>query len=115
MPREFTLYDTLQVIPSADAGMIKAAYRYLVQEYHPDKHFGCAQACDRLVRVNHAYAVLSDPVQRSNYDRALGLPRDVHGAILVERRGRPKAAACARGPDARGTPSSRPFAFRPLV
>lgn len=47
---------------------IKAAYRRLAKEFHPD-HFGVNYA--PFLSVQEAYAVLSDPVQRRRYDLSL--------------------------------------------
>ena len=62
-------YSTLQVAPDASAAQIRAAYRALAQRYHPDKHPADAQrAAGHMQRLNAAYEVLSDPVQRAAYD-----------------------------------------------
>lgn len=68
---ETTFYDVLQVSPNADPEVIKAAYRSLVQRYHPDKNPGNPDAEKRLKTINRAYEVLSDPVKREGYDAAL--------------------------------------------
>jgi hypothetical protein len=66
-----TFYDVLQVSPSADPEIIKAAYKSLVQRYHPDKNAGNPEAEKYLKIINRAYEVLSDPVKRAGYDAAL--------------------------------------------
>lgn len=66
-----TFYDVLQVSPSADPEIIKAAYRNLCQRYHPDKNPGNSEAEKILKIINRAYEVLSDPVKRAGYDAAL--------------------------------------------
>lgn len=64
-----THYTTLQVAPDATAAAIRAAYRALAQRFHPDKHPTDAQrAARQMQRLNAAYEVLSDPVQRAAYD-----------------------------------------------
>jgi curved DNA-binding protein CbpA len=109
MQLEDALYEVLEVSPRASHEVIKAAYRCLVQHHHPDKNAGAEAANERLARINHAYAILSDPVKRRLYDRSAGVDHD-----FVERRG---AHAAARGPYG-GPPAShqgaRPFGFRPL-
>ncbi len=62
-------YRILQVQPDAPAPVIKASYRALMQgaKMHPDLGGDHAQA----VFINEAFAVLSDPVRRAEYDRAL--------------------------------------------
>ena len=60
------LYELLQVTPSAEPEVIRAAYRALAQKHHPDT--GGSQ--ERMAALNHAWAVLGDTQARSNYDRA---------------------------------------------
>lgn len=62
-------YRILQVQPDAPAPVIKASYRALMQgaKMHPDLGGDHAQA----VFINEAFAVLSDPVRRAEYDRSL--------------------------------------------
>ena len=59
------LYATLGVTRSATAEDIKLAYRRLAMQHHPDR--GGDQA--RFQEIQEAYAVLSDPQQRAQYDR----------------------------------------------
>jgi curved DNA-binding protein len=66
-------YETLGVAPDADAGEIHRAYRDLARRYHPDID-GEDGAAERFKEISEAYAVLSDPEERAEYD-ALG--RDV--------------------------------------
>lgn len=66
-----TLYDVLQVSRDAEPETIKAAYKSLVQRYHPDKNPDNPDAEMHLKKINHAYDVLSDPVQRAEYEAAL--------------------------------------------
>ena len=62
-------YTTLQVPSDASAASVRAAYRALAQRYHPDKHPDDAErAARQMQRINAAYEVLSDPVQRAAYD-----------------------------------------------
>ncbi len=61
-------YELLQVHPKASPEIIKKAYRTLLLEMnnHPD-HGGTVEMATRL---NEAYATLSDPVRRRDYDRS---------------------------------------------
>lgn len=65
--RESSLYRTLQVDPAADDAVIRAAYRALMKQYHPDRGGDPAHA----QRLNAAYATLADPLSRQAYDRRL--------------------------------------------
>ncbi len=49
---------------------LKAAYRALALRYHPDQHPGDTHAEDMFKQISEAYAVLSDPIRRKQYDRA---------------------------------------------
>lgn len=62
-------YSVLGVERNADANTIKKAYRKLAQKYHPDKNPGDAQAEEQFKKVTAAYAVLSDPEKRRQYDQ----------------------------------------------
>lgn len=64
-------YAVLQVRPNADQGVIRAAYKALAQAMHPDKSSAPASAGQLMARINVAYAVLSDPTTRAEYDRQL--------------------------------------------
>jgi molecular chaperone DnaJ len=60
-------YDVLGVSREASADEIKKAYRRLARELHPDVNPDEA-AQEKFKLVTHAYEVLSDPVQRQQYD-----------------------------------------------
>jgi len=61
-------YEILEVSPSASPEVIKAAYKSLMQRYHPDRNPGNTRAAEHALRVNAAYEVLSDPSKRAAYD-----------------------------------------------
>jgi molecular chaperone DnaJ len=63
-----SLYEALGVPKNASAADLKKAYRKLVQQYHPDKNPGDAEAEKRFKEIQHAYDVLSDPEKRKQYD-----------------------------------------------
>ncbi len=75
-----THYDNLKVAENAPDEVIKAAYRALCQKYHPDKNSGDAEAHRIMQIINAAYAVLSDPAQRSRYDESLRVRRQREAA-----------------------------------
>jgi molecular chaperone DnaJ len=62
-------YELLGVQRGADDAAIKAAYRRLAKEHHPDRHNGCANQEARFKAINEAYDVLKDPQKRAAYDR----------------------------------------------
>ena len=62
-------YDVLGVQRGADATVIKAAYRRLAKECHPDHYNGCSEKEARFKAINEAYDVLKDPEKRAAYDR----------------------------------------------
>ena len=61
-------YKTLGVEKNADATAIKKAYRKLALKYHPDKTKGDKAMEDKFKTISEAYAVLSDPEKRKQYD-----------------------------------------------
>ena len=109
MPKP-SLYETLEVSSQASPSVIRAAYRCLAQQHHPDKHLSSDAAGQRLAMINFAYSVLADPAKRRGYDIREGID-----AAFVERRGLDVRPQSRHGPDAAGGVTCRPFAFRPLV
>lgn len=63
-----THYDNLKVARDAPDAVIRAAYKVLVQKYHPDKNPGDARAVRVMQLINQSYDVLSDPAQRKEHD-----------------------------------------------
>lgn len=66
---EKDFYRVLGVPKDADAATIKKAYRKLARTKHPDHNPGDAKAEAEFKEVGEAYAVLSDPAQREQYDQ----------------------------------------------
>ena len=62
-------YELLGIPRGADDAAIKAAYRRLAKECHPDRHNGCSEQESRFKAVSEAYEVLKDPQKRAAYDR----------------------------------------------
>jgi molecular chaperone DnaJ len=60
-------YEVLGVDRSATQEQIKQAYRQLALKWHPDRNTA-PDATDRFKEVAEAYAVLSDPTKRNQYD-----------------------------------------------
>lgn len=61
-------YATLGVPRTATQKEIKAAFRKLARQHHPDLNHGDAQSAERFKEVNEANEVLSDPEKRRKYD-----------------------------------------------
>ena len=62
-------YEVLGVDKSADEAAIKKAYRVLAKKYHPDMNPGDAEAEKKFKEASEAYAILSDPEKRRQYDQ----------------------------------------------
>lgn len=61
-------YKILGVSKSASEKEIKKAYRQQALKYHPDRNKGEKSAEEKFKAVSEAYAVLSDPEKRKQYD-----------------------------------------------
>lgn len=62
-------YEVLGVDKGADDATIKKAYRQLAKKYHPDMNPGDAEAEKKFKEASEAYAVLTDPDKRRQYDQ----------------------------------------------
>jgi DnaJ-class molecular chaperone len=61
-------YQVLEVNQTASPRQIKDAYRKLAFKFHPDRNSANPAAAEKMKRINEAYAVLSDPAKRREYD-----------------------------------------------
>jgi len=66
-----THYDVLGVAADTPPVVIKAAFRALAKEYHPDGAGRQEADSERFIEIQHAYAILSDPAARTAYDHEL--------------------------------------------
>ena len=62
-------YEVLGVDKNADENTLKKAYRTLAKKYHPDANPGDKEAESKFKEASEAYAVLSDPQKRAQYDK----------------------------------------------
>lgn len=62
-------YEVLGIDKSADDAAIKKAYRALAKKYHPDMNPGDAEAEKKFKEASEAYAILSDPEKKKQYDQ----------------------------------------------
>ena len=62
-------YEVLGVDKNADDAALKKAYRALAKKYHPDMNPGDKEAEKKFKEASEAYAVLSDPEKRRQYDQ----------------------------------------------
>lgn len=87
-----THYQILQINLQATADEIKQSYRRLAKEFHPDINQN-SDNHDRIVKINAAYEVLSDPHKRRIYDRQLQpdlvIPTQQQAQAKTPRRPRP--------------------------
>ena len=66
---EKDFYKTLGVSQDASPEDVKKAYRKLAQKNHPDANPGDAEAEERFKEISEAYATLSNPEDRKEYDQ----------------------------------------------
>jgi tetratricopeptide (TPR) repeat protein len=69
MFRADNYYFILQISSEANLKEIKAAFRRLARQYHPDLNPNDPEAAEQFKLISQAYDILSDPIKRSRYDR----------------------------------------------
>jgi DnaJ domain len=83
-------YELLGVAPDADADAIKAAYRKLTRDTHPDRPTGTNGL---FGLITDAYEELRDPARRAAYDRNLARGETSTPGPRVQHAERPRTAA----------------------
>jgi len=68
---EINHYATLGLDRCCTLAQIRAAYRVLAKQHHPDLNPNSTEAVKRTQELNAAHETLSDPARRSAYDREL--------------------------------------------
>ncbi|MEX1111333.1 MAG: DnaJ domain-containing protein [Chthoniobacterales bacterium] len=76
-------YDTLGLDRRCTTAQVRAAYRRLVKQHHPDVNRTEPEATRRAQSLNTAHATLSDPARRAAYDQELDADRPVGPAVPV--------------------------------
>ena len=79
--KTFDPYDILNIRTNATDDDIKAAYRKLARELHPDKNPDDPEAAAKFILLTKAYRALSDEEGKRNYKR-YGNP-DGNGALVL--------------------------------
>lgn len=62
-------YELLGVGRDCDEKTLKAAFRKLAMQYHPDRNPGCKESEKKFKEIGEAYDILKDPQKRAAYDR----------------------------------------------
>ena len=68
-------YATLGLHQRCTDAQIRAGYRVLAKQHHPDINGGAQDALTRTQELNAAYEILSDPKRRAAYDAELSSPQ----------------------------------------
>lgn len=122
-----THYQTLKVAEDAPPEVIKAAYRALSQQHHPDSNQESQEEAVRAMQaINEAYEALIDPASRNDYDEQIRGMRiatdggseaspDLPGGTLVKRNAPDSEAIEPRPRRSRRSRSSRHHPDHALV
>lgn len=83
---ELSLYDVLEIHPTATEEAVRAAYFRLAKLYHPDlkRRDQKAEDTEKFIEINRAYTVLSDPAKRQVYDLQLDQRRGSAASVTTE-------------------------------
>lgn len=81
MSNQQDYYQVLGIDQRASQEEIKKAYRKLAFQYHPDRNLNNTEAAEKMKKLNEAYASLSDPGKRREYDTL----REQYGPLAYDR------------------------------
>ncbi len=94
MSERKTYYEILEIEPLASQDQVRAAFKRMARERHPDRFQGAMRATaeSEFQAITEAYNVLNDPAQRARYDQTitanapkpLANPRDLARALLAK-------------------------------
>lgn len=77
-----TLYSVLGVKPEVAGAEIKASWRRLIRQWHPDRNSE-PDAAAQFMAIQGAYETLSDPARRARYDAGLALERSLRSNASI--------------------------------
>lgn len=97
-------YDNLKVARNAPVEVIRAAYRALAKQYHPDQN-PSPDAARVMKLLNAAWEVLGDPVQRAQHDAWIAEQEHASAAAKATQGGGRTSGAPTAAPAARATPA----------
>ncbi|TCS35961.1 DnaJ-like protein [Paucimonas lemoignei] len=83
MKLALTHYDILNVTRDAPHEVIRAAYKALCRQYHPDLNAGSADTNRTMAIINVSYDILSSSSKRKAYDDWLAEQESLHGLIAT--------------------------------
>ena len=85
---EGSAYAVLGVGRQTDAASLKAIYKSLAQQWHPDRHQGATreEAEQKFQEISEAYQTLSDPIKRAMYDEELDRAKTAAEAAKAAKR-----------------------------
>ena len=85
---EGSAYAVLGVGRQVDRDSLKAIYKSMARDWHPDRHQGAGreEAERRFQEISQAYQTLYDPVQRALYDKEIDEAKTAADAAKAARR-----------------------------
>ena len=97
MEKQTSHYENLKVTHDAPVEVIRAAYRSLVQKYHPDRNNGSETATQMMKLLNVAYETLTDLAKRQQYDVWIGSDENAAAGCMKGRQPAPEVMSATQG------------------